>query len=346
LLRGADIASAGAIAILLPAQGRFASAAKAVRDGISAAHRAAGRGDQAQLRDYDSSDPAQSPNLARRAAAEGAKLIIGPLQREAVERLAAEAELPVATLALNRSRSGRIPPPNLFQFSLDPEDEAAAVAMHAQAKGHRSALLVYPGNAWGLRLASAFREAWGARGGVIEAGHVYEPDALDRTDGLDGLLQVAQYGSGPSGMGTKADFVFAVGTARQIAAITSQIRGRIGDRLPVFTTSHVNDGRMDSSLAQDLAGLYFVDIPRMIAAPGGEGPALRPSRSARRGLQNDYHRLFAMGVDAYRLAPLVTQTRGAGMRLLEGQTGALWIDDQRRIRRDLLLAQIGRTYPQ
>jgi outer membrane PBP1 activator LpoA protein len=327
--------------VLLPENGDYASAAQAVRDGIEAAHQAMGNDRQVKLHFYNSSDVRHVPDLLRSAVADGAVMIIGPLQRKAVERLASEPSLPVATLALNRTASGQIPPPELYQFSLAPEDEAVDVARHAQAKGYRSALMIYPDTTWGLRIATAFREAWGGGGGVLEAGHRYPHDAHDLSEPLDKLFQVGQHGSsGPFG-GTMADFVFLVGTAQQVREIWPQIQQRVHHRLPVFATSHVTDGHSDRFWVQELSGLYFVDIPWMIAPLHGEELPLKRFRTSSRRFGNDYQRLFAMGVDAYRLMPRLRKSPMHTDYLLKGRTGNLRIDPERRIHRELVLGRIG-----
>ena len=222
-----------------------------------------------------------------------------------MERLAAESSLPATTLALNRTTSGRIPPPDLYQFSLAPEDEAEEVARQALARGYSSALMIYPDSSWGLRVARAFREAWEGLGGVLEAGYPYGPGTYDLSEPLDKLFQMAEFGMDGQGLGTMADFVFLIGAAGQVREIWPQIRERVDGRLPVFCTSHVNDGRSSGIRVQELAGIYFVDIPWMIGPPRGEDSYLSRFRAGSHRFDHDYQRLFAMGVDGYRLLPLV-----------------------------------------
>ena len=147
------------VAVLLPESGRFSAAAEAVRAGILAAQRADDPSKRPVLRFYDTSNDQSAPALVRRAAAEGAQLVIGPLQKQAVDQLAASPSLPAPTLALNVATGGQMPPPDLYQFALSPEDEAAEVANRAWAKGYRGALMLYPGRALGFPSGTGFSSA-------------------------------------------------------------------------------------------------------------------------------------------------------------------------------------------
>jgi len=86
--------------VLLPESGRFADAAKVVRAGIITAREADPPRRRPQLRFYDST--ADSPTtLVRKAIMNGADLVIGPLQKPAVGKLARLTGLSIPVLAMN-----------------------------------------------------------------------------------------------------------------------------------------------------------------------------------------------------------------------------------------------------
>jgi uncharacterized protein len=220
--------------VLLPQSGNFASAANAVRDGLLAAQRASPEGERMALRFYDTRTEADALTILEQAAADGATLAIGPLQRDAVGRIARAPSLPLTTLALNDSMEGRLPPANLYRFALSPEDEAEAIARAARAKGFSSALILYPDDEWGTRIAKAFIGHWQAIGGVIEAGQLYDAETATFEVPLEKLFQTAQYATSQQGLGTGADLIFFVGHEWALRAIPLQIRA-VGADLKIAT---------------------------------------------------------------------------------------------------------------
>jgi outer membrane PBP1 activator LpoA protein len=310
------------LAVLLPQSGRFADAAQVVRDGIVAAHEADPQGKRPALRFYDSvAGPVTS--LVRQAAADGASLVIGPLQRQAVNELASSSALPIPVLALNRASGNRNPPSNLYQFALSPEDEATEVANKAWVAGHRKALVLYPEGNWGNRISRAFLQEWKALGGAVVATQVFDPSVGDLSETVARLSDRAAGG----------DFLFMVATAKLAQQIWPQIRHKMGTGMPVYSTSHISNGRLNPQGERRLLGLYFVDIPWLLEPTPGD-------RVSARGLYRKLPRLYAMGVDAYRLGSrLDWMSRHRGTRI-SGKTGILSMDSQRQIHRELTLARI------
>ncbi|MEA3278838.1 MAG: penicillin-binding protein activator [Pseudomonadota bacterium] len=326
------------VAVLLPETGRFASAARTLREGILAAQRADEQGRRPNLRFYDSADDQSAPALVRKAAAEGASLVIGPLQKQAVNQLASGPALPVPTLALNRVSSDRTPPANLYQFSLAPEDEAAEVASKAWAEGYRTAMVLYPEGNWGSRINRGFRQKWGALGGRIAASQIYDPNKVDFSQSVAALMGTSADTAGEGVERTDADFVFLVATSQIARGIWPQIRDQAGSDLPVLSTSHIYKGRFDVKGDLDLVGLYFVDIPWLVTPESSDAASRGSSDEA-------LPRLYAMGVDAYRMAPLLDWMAERPGAAVQGMTGRLSLDSSRRVRRQLSLARMGAGGP-
>jgi outer membrane PBP1 activator LpoA protein len=111
--------------LLLPLSGRMQAAGRAVRDGFLAAALAEPAERRPKIELMDTAELGAAAAYAR-ALEIGARAVAGPLMKEDVAALIA-APLPVPTLALN-SLPMDTPPPFLFQFALDPEHEARAVA--------------------------------------------------------------------------------------------------------------------------------------------------------------------------------------------------------------------------
>ena len=267
--------------------------------------------------------------LVAAAASGGAKYVIGPLQKGEVDALLAGPALPVPTLALNRGiKSGRSPA-NLFQYALSPEDEGTSVANAAWAAGHRSAYVLQPGAPWAERLVDAFRNQWMAVGGRI-AGQKGYAEKGDTAGAVQGLLAGADKGA----------FVFLVASKEGARTLWPQIRAAGG--LPAYATSLVNNGNFDPAADQALVGLNFVDIPWMLA--DDDGPLSRRAlRRTKPAIGGSDQRLYAMGVDAYRVVPRLTDLAKRPGSFYSGQTGALSLDGAGRVHRQLVVGQFTAT---
>ncbi|AFL74276.1 penicillin-binding protein activator [Thiocystis violascens] len=318
------------ISILLPRGGRFAAAAKAVQDGIEAAGRADRAGQRPSLNFTDISNADRSRGLHAKAIQDGADYVIGPLQKEAVDALAAERLLGVPTLALNEATRTDKRAENLYQFSLSPENEAAEVASKAYAMGLRHALLLYPASAWGERLAGAFRRQWSHQGGTLTRQSSYQPTGASADRVAAKLLG-----------GADADLVFLVATADMARKLHPSLQAASTKPIVVISTSHVYSGDFDPKRDAGLVGLYFVDIPWMLDV-GGAGPLSR--RVLSKGT-DPLARLHAMGIDAYRLAPRLADLAKNPGAYYPGQTGGLSLDRLGRIQRQLELGRFTETGP-
>lgn len=315
------------LAVLLPESGRFAGAAQIVRDGIVAARDADPQGKRPALRFYDSATGSIAA-LVQRAAADGATMAIGPLQKPAVDKLASTSALPIPVLALNGAAAAGTPPSNLYQFALSPEGEAAQVAVKARGKGYSTALMLYPEGNWGNRISRAFRQEWKARGGALAAARVYDPA---RSDFSEAVADVSEQGA-------DADFVFLVATSKLARRILPQVRDKIGTEMPVYSTSHVYSGRFDPKADRGLVGLNFVEIPWLVEPAPGDAVSSK-------GLHGRLPRLYAMGVDAYRLGSRLEWMSGNPQARVQGKTGILSMESRGRIHRELTLARFDADGP-
>jgi outer membrane PBP1 activator LpoA protein len=327
------------VAVLLPSSGGFAggafgAAVTAIREGIETARAADAQAARPDLKFKDAASASQARALAVDAATGGANYVIGPLQKAGVDALAAGPSLPVPTLALNRATGNRKPPANLFQYALSPEDEGASVAHTAWAAGHRSALLLYPAMPWADRLVQSFRNQWTALGGRILGQKPYGPGPAEDAQ-VRALLADAQPGAKPGGT-----FVFLVATKDSARAIWPQIRAAGG--LPTFATSLVYQGDFDPAQDAALAGLNFVDIPWMLT--DHDGPLSRRAlRRTHPNIASSDQRLYAMGIDAYQLAPRAADLAKRPGSFYPGKTGGLSVDASGRVHRQLVLGQFTAT---
>ena len=302
--------------VLLPRGGQFGAAADAIRDGVQAAYDADHSGTRPKLAFGDSYSAGVDA---------GAKLVIGPLEKPAVAALSARSSLPVPTLALNRT--GGAATANLYEFALAPEDEAINVANYAWTSGLKTAAMLYPEGPFGDRIADAFRAHWRALGGRFAGQNGYPPG-----DSSYPRTAAALLGAG------NADFVFMVATSKDAEALYAALRDA-GASMPVIATSHVYDGDFNPNRDAALSGLYFVDIPWILDTERSDALSRKALRDKLPNVSGPLARLYAMGIDGYRLAPRISEMGKNPGTLFPGETGGLTVDSLGQIRRQLLLAR-------
>ena len=340
------------IALLLPISGRAAAAATQVRDGFMTAYFQSNPAQRARVRVYDTGEGGGIADAVSRATQEGADFIVGPLTREEVT---AAADLPAARppiLALNFLANDRPGPATFYQYALSPEDEARLAARRVLADGHHHGVAVVPSGDWGTRVLSAFKQELEAGGGTLFAAVTVDPAQTDYSDPVMEVLRISDSQARrkriESILGTKLEFeprrredlefIFAPGQASMERLLRPQLRFHYAGDVPTYATSDAFEP--DPRSNQDLEGLMFPDGQWMLG--GDLAEAVRsavhdawPNGGPRLG------RLFAFGFDAYRLAAALREQHGVSSAVnIEGLTGRLNIDADRRVHRDLNWAQM------
>ena len=325
------------IALLLPQDGQLASVSKALRDGFMAAHYQAQQAGQnpPQILFYDSSRLTSLDDFYRKAQADGVQLVVGPLEKPLVKQLNARAQLPITTLALNYSE-GAQGPAQLFQFGLAAEDEAREVARRARADGLTRAGAMVPQGEWGNRVLNAFRQEWEANGGtLVGVEHIDKPVTLAKQ--VADLVQLRK--SGNSSEPTRRQdmqFIFLAATPQQAQQIKPTLNYQYAGDLPVYATSHVFSASGDQNQYNDMNGIHFCETPWLL----NPSNPLRQQVSAQWPQANgSLGRLYAMGVDAYRLTPSLGQLKALPDSRIDGLSGSLSMSQSQRIERQLPWAE-------
>ena len=345
--------------LLLPFSGPYRPASAAIRDGFLAAWYL-DSGEKAEIEIYDS-DALNIVERYRQAARDGVDFVIGPLEKEAVNALLAEADLPVRILALNRgddgqSEAGRAG--RLIQFGLWPEDEARQVAEAAFADGHGLALALTPATPWGQRVAAAFEARWGELGGTVLRQVEFASNSLDYGAAVKALLNVD--GSEQRARALRlqmnrqlhyverrrqdADFIFAAAPAADAYQLLPQLRFHRAADLPVYATSHIFSGTVDNPRDAELEGALFIDMPWLLDSR--RQASLIQAALNRNWAQDKsaYRRLYALGIDAYHLAAAPGRLR-PDAPVFNGATGDLTLTPDHQIRRQLRRARFAGGKP-
>jgi outer membrane PBP1 activator LpoA protein len=346
------------IALILPLSGRMQAAGMAVRDGFLAALLQQDPTRRPVLNVYDSAEMGAA-TAYRRAVTEGAQFVVGPLTKDEVTAIAASGETSVLTLALNQTAEGTAPAPQLFQFSLDPEEEARQVAQRVAADGRMRGLVLLPNNDWGRRVFQAFDSELKILGGEIAGMKFYDPSARDYSQPITQLLLIdesrARASALSSALGSRfefeprrrgdAQFVFIGAQPVQGRSLRPALRFHLAEDLAVYATSDIFEP--DAQGNNDLEGVIFPDMP-WVVSPDAATTQLRttlsrhwPVRARGRG------RLYAFGFDACRIVPLLKAGQFGSAHAIPGMTGLLSIDEGGHVKRELDWAKVsgGRAVP-
>jgi uncharacterized protein len=350
------------IALLVPLTGRQQAAGVAVRDGFVAAWFASSSADtRPRVQVYDTAESGAGAAY-QRAINDGARMVVGPLTKEDVTAVLATqpAGLPVPTLALNTvTHFGMTPPAFLYQFALDPEQEARAVARRIADDGLVRGVALYPDTVWGQRVVDAFVQELQATGRVtLLSSQPYGAGAKDFSGPLRAAL--GRYGgagdrssnparplparNGAAEQAAGPQFAFIAANPQAARAIRPQLRFQMTYDLPLYTTSDAWDPSVRS--AADMDGMIFPEMPWLLYAGQG-APELWDAvgddwSSRARGRL----RLYAFGHDAFRLVEQLG--RGTAVAAgVDGLTGLLELDlADGRVRRSLQFARIEGGKPQ
>lgn len=344
------------VALILPLSGRTQAAGVAVRDGFMAALLQQEPAKRPLVNVYDSVAMGAA-TAYQRAISEGAQFVVGPLMKEDVAALAASNTTSVLTLALNLAPDNAVPPPLMFQFALDPEEEARQVAQRVASDTKMRGLVLLPNNDWGTRVHRAFLNELTTLGGTIAGVHYYDPAARDYSGPIRDLLLINESLSRSNTLNSllgqrlefeprrrgDVQFVFIGAQPAQGRTLRPALRFYLADDLPVYSTSDIFEP--DTQANNDIDGVIFPDMPWVIS-PDAVSTELRtalskhwPVRARGRG------RLYAFGFDAYRLVPMLKAGKVGSAHAIPGMTGLLSVDDKGRVRRELDWARVSDGKP-
>jgi outer membrane PBP1 activator LpoA protein len=345
--RGAGVSH---VALLLPLTGRAGSAGISVRDGFMTALYQVPVAERPRIRVYDTAEISAAEAITR-ARQEGAEFIVGPLTRDEVTAAADLGDAKPPILALNFLPSERPGPAGFYQFALSPEEEARAVARRVLSERHLRGVAVVPEGDWGTRVLTAFRQELEAGGGVLLDSVTLDSTRNDWGREITQVLRLsdssARHKRLESVLGTKLefeprrradiDFIFAPSPFNTARLLRPQLRFHFAGDLPTYATSDAFEP--DSSANEDMEGLLFPDMPWMLGSDLADSvrAAAReawPSGGPRR------NRLFAFGFDAFRLTAALRAQGVSGNVNVDGLTGRLTIDPDRRVKRELAWAQL------
>ena len=298
------------MALILPAKAEnFARAAEVTRKGFMVARDLGADKPEVLMLETDGT-AAGALAAYQEAVDQHVAVIVGPLTKTEVAAVMKEP-IRVPTLMLNTPDGPTDAPRGLYLLSLSTELEARAAAEAAYRPEARSAVIVTTTSALSKRASAAFLEAWSRLGGVVREVIEYSGNLARVKHGVDKV---------------RPDVVFLAADAERARLI----KPFLGRNVQVIATSQVYSGTLKpdgSSIARadlpkipDLNGLRFIDMP-WLHQPDHAAAMVFPRPDP--PLSADLERLYALGIDAYRVAEQLTHERGQFE--IDGVTGRLLV---------------------
>ncbi len=339
------------LALILPMHGKLSKPANAIRDGFLAAHyQQNGSQLRTEIKLYDSSSNQQSIiDLYQQAVTDGAEFIVGPLDKLKVAELASMPNYPVPVLTLNQTDNNLFSADNLFQFGLNPEDEARQIAERTSLEGMNRAITITPQGDWGKRMARAFSERFQQLGGVILQHAQYDFRGNDFSAPIKRMLNIDEserrYNQLRNALAADikfvprrrqdVDFIFMAAFPKQARQIVPQLRFHHAADIPVYTTSSSYSGQQTEQQNKDMGGVVMCDSDWMLSTPDQSDPLRQQLNSLWPGKMKRYTRLYALGVDAYLILAQLRWLQSHPAERFDGATGRLHLGEYNRIHRTL-----------
>ena len=247
-------------------------------------------------------------------------LIVGPLSRSAVTALAQSRIVQKPTIVLTQPDLPDLAeakvPRQMLMMGLSVEDEARQVASWVEREKKPGKIFTIATNtAWQKRAVKAFTQQSHQLGLVTESLELSMPNNALSASGLAQLVHRIQ--------SEKPALLFVALDARQ----TIELRSAVGNEIALYGTSQLNPLNLEqtNNKLPELNGVYLVDMPWQLQSDHPavmQYPRLTTDTGARPSA--DLQRLYALGIDAFRVADEIAQQR-KGFHLA-GVTGQLNIN--------------------
>jgi len=351
-----DYTPAVNIAVILPMQGQLLATAEAIKSGfLSAYYSDDFSTSRPAIHFYDSSNNVDFMDLYNQAILDGAKFVVGPLDKNIINYLAQQNALDIPILTLNYAEDPNSLTDNLFQFGLLPEDEARQVAELAIHDNKMNAAVLVPESEWGRRLSLAFRQRYEELGGTVLSTQQFATNVDDFSRPIKKLFNLqestARHRKISRLLATELKFtpyrrqdiemIFLAATHRSGRGIIPAFKFHHAGNIPVYATSHIYTGNIDRSADSDLNGVLFLDIPWTLVS----NSKLRKTFSSNWPEQQEYTRLFALGIDSYNIMRNLNYLQNHEYARFSGETGNIYMDDNRRLHRELIWAKFRNGKP-
>jgi len=332
------------VALALPLSGQFSRIGKAIRDGFLAAyyHDSLNRSVTTEVTIFDSTSLATVIDLYLEIQLQNYDLFIGPLKKESVSEFSSLPLFEPPVLALNYLEEQVQAIEGFYQFGLSTEDEIKQILNLLEAQGKNRLAIIQQDQLWARKLILPIK-TWAGQRGFPEP-LVYQFNAEeDLSDGLAGMLQITASGQRARQIRNLVgnvefeprrrediDALILLALPDKARQIKPLLSFHYASNIPLYAPSRIFSGISRPTKNHDLNGILYTEIPWLLNN-------IAPVRKSIQYLSgpNAYERLYAMGADAYTLAPRLPLLRHFPESVVQGHTGDLTVNDNLQIRRQL-----------
>lgn len=338
------------IIIALPFTGPLAEVGKSVRDGFMASYLTALDQYNTEPTNIEFFDTNKNTieSLYSKSYIENT-LIIGPLTKSDVRKLQSLNLSNTTTLALNYLETS---PPfttnksdNLYQFGLDPETEINQLSTRLSKRHLNKIAFIAPENEHGFRIHDSLLRGLEANQSIIIES-VYYQDQKSLSPSVAKLLATDLSAQRKNKIQriTNLNFEFEPRRRNDIDAIFMLAKPQIASQLnplfayhyarnlPIYSSSQIHQINEQQS---DLDNIFFVEMPWMLS---NTIEIKNIITSTLPSAKSEHSRFYALGADAFTLAPRLKILKEINNSQVQGHTGTLSIDSSGIIHRELELA--------
>jgi hypothetical protein len=290
----------------------YGRAAEAVKEGFSAAAAAS-----AVRFDVIAHGDGDVRSALDAATASGARVVVGPLVRDDVKAIVGVGRDAPWIIALNQLDDGNPQPVRVYTLALAIDGEARQLARRARGNGAQSVVIIASESALQKRFADAFVGEW-----ILAGGGAPVTLYFDRAPELLRVLRREFARAAPDAVLLAVD--------AQDAALAKPYLGNV----PAYASSQVYDRQQPGDLLE-LDNVLFLEIP-WLADPGAAAFSRVPRREYPSAA---FDRLYALGVDAFRVAQAFANGSPPEKLEFDGATGHLTLDPSRQFVREATLLQ-------
>lgn len=324
------------IALLLPLNGKLSGPGNAIKDGFMSAMENSPNRYNTNVQLYDT-NAENIKNLYQQAIKDGADYIVGPLTKTDVA-IIAKMEHPVPTLLLNETEFK--PAPNAYQFGLSPTNEALQIASKMRKKSFGHTIVIAPSGTWGKEITDAFAKQFRQSGGQIVETFYFLPND-DLNNSIRELLHAIPDSRRKKRTENEVreplrredfDSIFLVAYPSQAKQIVPLLRYYYAGDIPVFATSNIYSGNINTMQDRDLNNVIFCDMPWVFDHKEGRSQNW-PEQF------NSYNRLYALGMDSYALATQLNQLLLFPAIGINNKSGIIYLNNNQEISRILVFGK-------
>ncbi|MCC2604897.1 penicillin-binding protein activator [Planctobacterium marinum] len=338
------------VLVLLPLSGPRQAQGEAIKEGILAANFSSNFAErQLDFVDTQSWTTDNPPQLDFT----GYDLVIGPLLKENIDQIQALIPEGLPVLFLNRTENA-YKQLGQYYYSLAPEDEAVQLAQNLHLQGIRQPMLIASENATYQRMKSAFSEEWlkknlkapvildfvdnnDVRQGVNDT--LALTDSKERVAQIRNLLRPELHAFERNRRDIDAIIILANTTQTElINPLIEASTSPFAEIIPVYATSRSFSRNLSNNDLRDLRNLYFIEMPWML----GEAQYSWLQKQTDKlwpGRRDALQRLFAMGYDAFNMAPYLPLLAQFENQSWQGLTGTIRLNNLNQTERTIKAAQ-------